>query len=70
MQDSDLLPLTERAEYLGDGIDAARTPLIPRYADLLSYAMQRTGWRPEDFRVFRCRVDYPVLYTRIRLTLG
>jgi hypothetical protein len=68
-READLLPLTERAEYLGDGIDAARTPLIPRYTEILSYAMERMGWKAEEFRVFRCRVDYPVLYTRIRLTL-
>ena len=68
-RDADLLPLTEKAEYLGDGIDAARTPLIPRHAEILSYAMDRMGWKPEDFRVFRCSVSYPVLYTRIRLTI-
>lgn len=69
-RESDLLPLTERAEYLGEGIDAARTPLIPRYSDILSYTMSRMNWSPGEFRVFRCRVDFPVLYTRIRLTLG
>jgi hypothetical protein len=69
LREADLLPLTEKAEYLGDGIDAARTPMIPRYAEMLGYAMERVGWKPEEFRVFRCRVDYPVLYTRIRMTL-
>jgi hypothetical protein len=68
-REQDLLPLAERAEYLGNGIDAARTPLIPRYAEMLSYAMERMKWKGEDFRVFRCRVEYPVLYTRIRLIL-
>jgi hypothetical protein len=69
-REQDLLPLTERAEYLGDGIDAARMPWVPRYAEMLAYAMGRMGWKGEEFRVFRCRVEYPVLYTRIRLTLG
>ncbi|MBX3376255.1 MAG: hypothetical protein KF678_04545 [Phycisphaeraceae bacterium] len=69
-REHDLLSLTERAEYLGDGIGAAATPLVPRYGEILGYAMKRMGWRPEEFRVFRCRVEYPVLYTRIRLTLA
>ncbi len=68
-RESDLLPLTEQAEYLGEGLYAARTPLIPRYAEMLSFAMERMGWKAEEFRVFRCRVDYPVLSTRIRMTL-
>lgn len=66
----DLLRLSEGAEYLGEGPDAARTPLIPRYADLLTRAITRAGWRPAEFRVFRCLVRYPVMYTRIRMVLG
>jgi hypothetical protein len=68
-RESDLLPLSEQAEYLGDGIDAARTPVIPRYMQLLTYAMERMGWDQSEFRVFRCRVEYPLLHTRIRMTL-
>lgn len=67
--ESDLLPLTEQAEYLGEGLYAARTMLMPRYTEMLSYAMERMGWKGEEFRVFRCRVDYPVLSSRIRMTL-
>lgn len=68
-RETDRLPMAEGAEYLGDGADAARTPLIPRYGELLGYAMERMGWRGEEFRVLRCRVEYPVLYTRIRMVL-
>lgn len=69
-RDADLLPLSESAEYLGMGIDAARTPVVPRYADLLTFAMNRMGWKEDEFRVFRCRVDYPLLYSRVRMSLG
>ena len=68
-RDADRLSLSESAEYLGLGIDAARTPIVPRYADMLAFAMNRMGWKEEEFRVFRCRVDYPVLYSRVRMTL-
>lgn len=68
-RDSDLLPLAEQAEYLGEGLDAARTPLIPRYPHLLAYALDRMGWDPAEFRVFRCSVEFPLLHTRIKMTL-
>jgi hypothetical protein len=67
--EQDRLPMTERSEYLGDGVDAARTPLLPRYAEMLTYCIERMGWKPDDFRVFRCRVDYPVMYTRIGMSI-
>jgi hypothetical protein len=68
-RDSDLLPLTETAEYLGEGLYAARTPLVPAYEKLLSYAMDRVGWKAPEFRVFRCGVEYPPLYSRVRMSL-
>jgi hypothetical protein len=68
-RDADRLPLSEQAEYLGEGLYAARTPLIPQYEDMLSYAMDRLGWDASEFRVFRCCVRFPLLYSRIRLTL-
>ena len=67
--EQDRLPMIERAEYLGDGVDAARTPLLPRYAELLTYVIERMGWKPDEFRVFRCLVEYPVMYTRIGMSL-
>jgi hypothetical protein len=70
LRETDLLPLAERAEYIGDGADAAGTPLIPRYSEMLRYAIQRMGWNPEEFHVFRCRVDFPVLYSRIWIGLS
>jgi hypothetical protein len=31
--------------------------------------MDTMGWKAEAFRVFRCRVDYPVLSSRIRVRM-
>lgn len=67
--ESDLLPVTEHAEYLGEGIDAGRTPVVPRYAEMMGYAMDRMGWKGDEFRVFRCRVEFPVLSSRIVVRL-
>jgi hypothetical protein len=68
-RDSDLLPMTEHGEYLGEGLYAARTTVIPRYEELLTYVMGLTGWNPDEFHVFRCRVDYPLVSSRVRMTV-
>jgi hypothetical protein len=67
-RDIDLLPFAESASHLGSGTSAARTPEIPRYAEMLGYAMERLGWNPDDFRLFRTRVLHPVMYSRICVT--
>lgn len=68
-READRLPLSEAAEYLGEGLYAARTTEVPRYTEMLEYAMGRMGWNPDEFHVFRCRVEYPVLSSRIRVWL-
>lgn len=69
VREADLLPMTERADYLGEGVSAGRTPLIPRYSEMVGYAMDRMGWNAEEFRVFRCKVEYPVMHTRVLMVL-
>lgn len=64
-----LLPLTERAVYLGDGAYGGRRQPVARYAEMIEYAMERMGWNGDEFRVFRCRVEYPVMYSLIKMTL-
>jgi hypothetical protein len=66
-RDIDLLPFAESASYLGRGVAVARTPEIPRYGELLNYAIDQLGGNPEEYRVFRCRVPYPVMYSRVCL---
>lgn len=66
--DIDLVPQRERAIYLGMGLSAAHTLEIPQYGEMLSYAAERMGWNPAEFRAFRCRVEFPLLYTRVRTT--
>ena len=66
-RDSELLPLTAKTVYLGEGPEAAHTPLIPRYVELLQDAIATLGWNPAEFHVFRCRVDHPPVSSRIRL---
>lgn len=63
------MALREEVRLLGRGLEAARSPEIPTQASMLAYAFDRLGWNPKEFRVFRCRVEYPLLYTRLHMML-
>lgn len=68
--DADRLPIHEKAVYLGLGLETARSPELPRHAELLTFAADKMGWNPREFRVFRLRVEYPPLGARIPMILG
>jgi hypothetical protein len=55
----DRLPVAERVHHLGRGLERVRTAEIPRYADILGAAFDKTGWKPDDFDVYRVRMRYP-----------
>lgn len=49
------------ATCLGNGAKALRTPEVPRYGEVAEYVFNRLGWDGERFKVYRCRVAYPML---------
>ena len=55
----DRVPVPERLQHLGRGMERIRTADIPRYAELLELAFARTSWRPDEFDVYRVRMRYP-----------
>jgi hypothetical protein len=55
----DRLPVAERLLHLGRGLERVRTAEIPRYADILGAVFEKTGWKPDDFDVYRVRMRYP-----------
>lgn len=55
----DRLPASEKLLHLGRGLGRVRTAELPRYGDILNYVFQRTGWRADEFDVFRIRMGYP-----------
>ena len=57
----DLLPLRETITYLGRGPSVLATPHVPRYSEMVEYALSRVGWNGNRFLVYRCRVEYPVM---------
>ncbi len=61
------LPLHDPVTRLGSGPDAACTADIPRYVDMLRYALARAGWSGDEFDVYRLRIQYPPLPTTVML---
>jgi len=57
----DRLAISESLVYLGRGLEVVPAPEIPRYADMIKYAMKRVGWNIKRFDVYRCRIEYPVM---------
>jgi len=65
---SDRLDLRETIESLDHGIRGCRIAEIPRYTELLRYACDCVGWKPEACRCFRCRIQYPFYGMQIHMT--
>ena len=56
----DRFDLAESIVPLGQGRQRLRVPDVPAYMELVSHVEQSLGWNLEEFRSFRCRIDYPV----------
>ncbi len=65
--DADRLPLHEEVQQLGRGLDATHTRDVPRYPELLRYALHQAGWDPARFELHRFRMAYPPLPSTILL---
>lgn len=66
-EDADRLPLHDPLQDLGAGLDAARTPDIPRYLDMLRYSLARVGWDGDEFEVYRLRMQYPPIPATVEI---
>lgn len=65
--DADKLPVQESIAELGMGTHGLPTRHVPRYRELITHALTCLGWNANDFRVFRCAIDYPVMHSFIRI---
>lgn len=61
------MPITEHGEYLGSDLGALDLPQIPRHAEMTRSILEDLGWDAAGFDIFRCRVEYPILHTTIRM---
>jgi hypothetical protein len=65
--ESERLPMFDSITPLGRGVDGIFATEVPRYSELASYAHQSVGWDPNEFDVYRCRVEYPVLPSTVTI---
>lgn len=68
VRDIDRLDTSESIQNLGWGIDSFRSRDEPRYADILQHAWNSLGWNADDFRGYRCRIDYPLYGSQVVIT--
>jgi hypothetical protein len=59
------LPGSQKVEALGKGPHSAHTQDIPRYTSMLRHVLDRLGWEPERFNVYRARIEYPFTPTSV-----
>lgn len=64
-RDMDRLQLHESIEELGTGLRRLRVPDIPNYIEIVQGACGRAKVNPEDLRLFRCQVQYPLYGSEI-----
>lgn len=58
-----LLPMPSTVADLGEGPPDTTTPEMPRYTELIEYAVSRLGLSSEEFHGFRYRLRYPPIPT-------
>jgi hypothetical protein len=60
-RDCDRLNISEPVVYLGKGPAVLTTTDVPRYEEIVRYVLSRLRWNAEEFRAYRCRLQYPVV---------
>ena len=59
-RDVDRLHHTEHFDDLSADLSRARLSTFPRYAELIEGTVRRLGHHVPQFRLYRCRIDFPV----------
>lgn len=65
--DRDALDTSARVSRLGRGLGLAHTPDIPGYTDLSASVCASVGIDPDDYELYRVRMEYPPLPTTVMI---
>lgn len=65
--EGDLLPVQAKLVDLGVGMTAAVNADYPRYPELIEHATSCLRWQAQKLRIFRVRIDYPVLHSLVKI---
>lgn len=63
--DPRVLPIKPRLTPIPGTPPAVATTLVPRYAEMVQYAMSRAGWKASEFRGLRLEMAYPPMNSQI-----
>ena len=66
--DRDHIPMNIKPIMIGTGTSCAYTPLVPRYSEMLADVFQCLRWDPDEFLVYRTRVEFPVVPSSLYYT--
>ncbi len=66
-RDIDRLDMLESIEPLGRGLGRAQHPGVPKHVELLTHVFRKLEWDPSAFRLYRCRIDYPIYGSQVAL---
>jgi hypothetical protein len=55
----------ESVMRLGFGADVLAMPEVPRYPELIDWAIRKAGWNPDRFETWRLRVEYPITLSSV-----
>jgi hypothetical protein len=64
-RDIDRLDMLEQVQSLGRGLSRFRASDVPQYFDMLRDVFETVGWNGEQFRGYRCRIEYPFYGSQI-----
>lgn len=64
-RDVDRLEVAESIQPLNSGLLNFRSAHVTKYADLTRTVFGSLGWNPDQFRGYRCRIDYPIYGSQV-----
>lgn len=62
---TDLLPMKETVIERGTGAKAGQLAEFNRYPDMVTAVAEQMEWNLNDFHLFRCRIEYPLLHSLV-----
>lgn len=66
-RDIDQLDVLEGLSPLPRGLSSCRSPAASRYVEMLEKVCTRMGWNGEEFRGYRCRIEYPIYGSQVTM---
>ena len=66
-RDIDRLDLAESVQCLGRGLQKFRAAKIPNYAQLMRQVCEKLNWDGNQFRGYRCRIEYPIYGSQVAM---